>query len=310
MKIIVGGGTGLIGKALVPELIASGYEVYLVSRDKSKIKKIFQNTVHANTWSELNQLNPDEFMAIINLTGENISDHRWSSKIKSKLLSSRLHSTQQFVDWGVKAQVKTPHLYNASAIGIYGLQTNISDKNKIFTEKSDVTDSTKSFSSTLVSQWEQAALQGTHVTMPVTLMRFGVVLKRHEGMLKKLELPTQYGMGAVVGSGEQPLAWIDHIDLVQGILFLITHSEITGPVNLVAPECVSQKTFATTLANVLNKSVFIHLPTWFVKLALGQMGTELLLSGQAVSPQRLLEYKFRFKYPTLLAALTKEYESP
>lgn len=149
--------------------------------------------------------------------------------------------------------------------------------------------------------------KGFAMGMPVTLMRFGVVLKRGEGMLKKLQFPTQYGMGAVIGTGEQPLAWIDSNDLVHAILFLLEHPEITGPINLVAPECVSQKKFIKTLAQALKKPIFLRLPAWSIRFLFGQMGEELLLSGQTVAPQRLAEYQFKFKYPTLLAALTKEF---
>lgn len=308
MKIIIGGGTGLVGRVLVSELLLAKHDVSIIGRDKDKIRTFFKNTVHANTWNELQTLNPDEFDAIINLTGENIADHRWSSKIKNKLLSSRIEATQQFVLWGRNAKSRKPHLYNASAVGIYGLHKTIPQENEAFTENSHNTDS--SFSSQLVTQWEQAALQGTEANMPVTLLRFGVVLKYGEGILKKLQLPAQYGMGAVVGTGNQPLAWIDNVDLVNAILFLMAHPEITGPINLVAPQRVSQKTFTQTLAQVLKKPAFLRLPAWVIHFLFGQMGEELLLSGQAVIPQRLLEYQFNFKYPTLLAALTREFAGP
>ncbi|PWY53941.1 TIGR01777 family protein [Legionella qingyii] len=308
MNIIIGGGTGLVGQILVPELLKSAHNIYVIGRDEKKIKRFFSSTVHAVTWDKLNTLNPNEFDVIINLTGENIADHRWNARTKEKLLSSRLETTNQLVLWGIKATAKKPHLYNASAIGIYGLQKKLAQDNIIFTETTPPINSPKTnFANQLVTQWEEAAKKGFEVGMPVTLMRFGVVLKRGEGMLKKLELPAQYGMGAVIGSGEQPLAWIDSTDLVEGILFLISHPEITGPVNLVAPEQVSQKTFTKTLAQVLKKPALMWMPAWAVQLLFGQMGEELLLSGQTVAPQRLSEYQFNFKYPTLLSALTKEF---
>ncbi len=307
MKIIIGGGTGLVGRSLIAELLAAQHDLWVVGRNKEKINKAFNNHVQAITWNEVPLLNPEEFDAIINLTGENISDHRWSSKIKNRLLSSRIDSTKQFVLWAKNAS-KKPHLYNASAIGIYGLQKKLVNSSEAYTEESNLNSQENSFSNHLVSQWEQTALQGTQYEIPVTIMRFGVVLKQGEGMLKKLELPARFGMGAVIGTGKQPLAWIDHSDLVNAILFLIAHPEITGPVNLVAPELVSQKTFNKTLAEVLNKPTFLHIPAWLIQLLLGQMGTELLLSGQSVIPGRLTKNQFDFKYPTLLYALTKEFK--
>ncbi|MDR3501781.1 MAG: TIGR01777 family oxidoreductase [Legionella sp.] len=309
MKIIIGGGTGLVGRSLIAELLVAQHDLWVVGRNKDKIKKIFNNHVHATTWDELPHLNPEEFDAIINLTGENIADHRWSAKIKNKLLSSRLEPTKQFILWA-KNSSKKPHLYNASAIGIYGLQKELVNSPEAYTEEANLHASESSFSNHLVSQWEQTALQGIQYDIPVTIMRFGVVLKYGEGMLKKLELPARFGMGAVIGTGKQPLAWIDHSDLVNAILFLINHPEITGPVNLVAPELVSQKTFNKTLAEVLKKPTFFRIPAWLIQMLLGQMGVELLLSGQSVIPDRLTKYQFDFKYPTLLYALTKELEKP
>ena len=308
MNIIICGGTGLVGQLLVPELLQSEHDIYVIGRDKEKINRIFSSTVHAVTWDELNTLNPNEFDVIINLTGENIADHRWSTKTKEKLLSSRIETTNQLVDWGIKATTKKPHLYNASAVSIYGLQKKLAQDNIAFTETTPPISSPKtSFANQLVAQWEEAAKKGFAAGMPVTLMRFGVILKRGGGMLKKLELPAQYGMGAVIGSGEQPLAWIDSTDLVEAIQFLISHPEITGPINLVSPQQVSQKTFTKTFAQVLGKPALIWMPVWVTQLLFGQMGEELLLSGQTVTPQRLLEYQFNFKYPTLLSALTKEF---
>ncbi|AWN72902.1 TIGR01777 family oxidoreductase [Legionella anisa] len=308
MKIIIGGGTGLVGQILVPELLQSGHEIYVIGRDEEKIKRTFSSTVHGTTWDKLNTLNPNEFDAIINLAGENIADHRWSPKTKETLLTSRIKTTNQLVLWGIKADTKKPHLYNASAVGIYGLQKKLAQDHITFTETTPPLDSPEtSFASLLVTQWEEAAKKGFDAGMPVTLMRFGVILKRGGGMLKKLELPARYGMGAVVGSGEQPLAWIDSTDLVEAIMYLIAHPEITGPVNLVAPESVSQKTFTKTFAQVLKKPAFLWMPAWIIRLLFGQMGEELLLSGQTVAPQRLSEYQFNFKYPTLLSALTKEF---
>jgi hypothetical protein len=309
MKIIISGGTGLIGGVLIPELLSANHDIYILGRDSEKIKKIFENTVTAVSWKELHTLNPNEFDIIINLAGENIAAHRWSSDMKNKLLASRVNATQKLVNWATNATTKIPHLYNASAVGIYGLHNEVPNEQEALTEQNKIPDTLESgFASQLVAQWEQTALQGVKANMPVTLMRFAVVLKRGEGMLKKLELPAQFGLGAVIGTGDQPLSWIDHADLVNAIIFLINHPEITGPVNLVAPQLVSQKAFTQILAQVLKKPAFLHLPAWFVRLLFGQMGEELLLSGQAVVPQRLLENQFNFKYPTLLAALTKEFQ--
>lgn len=305
MKIIIGGGTGFVGTVLIPELLQAGHELYVIGRDKEKIKSLFKDKVTACHWDELASLNPDLFTAIINLCGENISDKRWSAKVKEQLLTSRLFPTEKLVQWAAKAKINKPHLYNASAVSIYGLQKTLPAYP--IDEDEPTPHAPSCFATNLVQQWEHTALSGEQFAVPVTLMRFGVVLKKNEGMLKKLELPAAFGLGATLGSGEQPLSWIHYLDLVHAIKFLLEHPEIRGPVNCVAQEPVSQKSFNTILAECLHRPTFLKLPAWFVRMAFGQMGEELLLSGQAASPRRLLDAQFTFNYPDLRAALLKEF---
>ncbi len=307
MKIMIGGGTGLIGQALIPALLAAQHQVVVIGRDKAKIGQLFQHQVEAAAWTDLDHYQPDDVGAIINLTGANIADHRWNETVKAAILNSRLEATTRFVNWCKKATSHRPHLYNASAVGYYGLQKEVAHHDQAFTEQSSPLPSAPGeFASQLVKQWEAAALAAN---VPVTLLRFGVVLKRHEGMLKKLELPAKFGLGAVVGSGRQPLAWIDVTDLVNAILFLLNHPDITGPVNLTAPECVSQKAFNQALAQTLNRPALLWLPAPVVKLLFGQMGEELLLSGQTVTPERLQRHGFTFIYPDVKTALAHAFKA-
>jgi uncharacterized protein (TIGR01777 family) len=152
-------------------------------------------------------------------------------------------------------------------------------------------------------EWEAATQSASEAGIDVTLMRFGVVLKRGEGMLKKLELPFKLGLGSIVGSGKQILSWIHIDDLVSAIQFLIQHPEITGPVNICSPVAVTQQQFAVQLAAQLKRPLWMRMPAWSVKLLFGQMGDELLLSGQHVYPARLIDQGFKFAYPEIAAAL-------
>jgi uncharacterized protein len=120
---------------LIPELLQSGHDVYVLGRNTDKIKHSFSDSVHTITWDKLHTLNPDEFTAIINLADENIADKRWSTKTKERLLASRIETTKQLVLWGINAKSKKPHLYNASAVSIYGLQKELV-ANNAFTETS------------------------------------------------------------------------------------------------------------------------------------------------------------------------------
>lgn len=201
-----------------------------------------------------------------------------------------------------------PHLYNVSAVGYYGLQSSMPEKELFYTEESHITSvADHSFSCHLVNEWEASARLAEKEKIPLTLMRFGVVLHRGEGMLKQLELPAKFGMSAVLGTGLQPVSWISSDDLVNAIQFLLANPQMTGVFNLVSPEVVTQKDFSKSFAAVIKRPAFLRMPAWLVKLLFGQMGEELLLSGQAVSPHRLLCQKFIFKHPTLLEALTHEF---
>ncbi len=308
MKIIIGGGSGFVGRLLVPALIDSGSEVTVIGRDKSKILKLFPKQVDAIGWHELSLLDAANFDAIINLTGANIAEKRWSDQVKAEMISSRVNSVLALIEWCKKSSGAMPHLYNASAVGYYGLQSAIPENALLNTEDHFISSlADDSFCCRLVNEWEATAKIAEKEKIPLTMMRFGVVLHRGEGMLKQLELPAKCGMSAVLGTGLQPVSWISADDLVNAIQFLLAHPEMTGAFNLVAPEIVTQKTFSKSLAAVVKRPAFMWMPAWLVKLMFGQMGEELLLSGQAVSPSRLLRHDFVFKYPTLLEALNHEF---
>jgi uncharacterized protein (TIGR01777 family) len=306
MKIIIGGGSGFIGRALVPVLLAAGHDITVIGRDKNKIQQLFPEKVKAVAWSDLSTLESSNFEAIINLAGANIAAKRWSNAVKAELLSSRLKATSALINWCKSSSGSNPHLYNASAIGYYGLQYEMPAYGLGDAEDNGHT-TDNSFSRQLVQQWEAAANEALQINMPLTIMRFGVVLRRGEGMLKQLELPAKCGLSMVIGSGLQPLSWIDADDLVSVIVFLLAHPEMTGVVNVVAPQVVTQKEFTQVMAKVLRRPTFLTMPAWAVKIIFGQMGEELLLAGQMVSGQRLSKQNFNFKYSSLQDALEHEF---
>jgi uncharacterized protein (TIGR01777 family) len=308
MKILICGATGFVGKSLIPALLANQHQVTAMGRDTSKIQSVFKNQVTALAWDQLNTLSPDDFDAVINLAGETIAESRWTDKVKAKIKESRVKATQAIVDWCLTAKQKKPHLYNASAIGTYGLQSVQKDLPTPLTEaKSIAFGKPTDFLSEVGQAWESAADEAVNAGVPVTFLRFGVVLKRGEGMLKKLELPFICGLGSVLGTGQQAVTWVHIDDLVQAILFLLQHPAITGAVNICAPGCVSQAAFSAILAKTLHRPLFLTMPAWAVKILFGQMGEELLLGGQHIYPQRLWESGFVFTYPELAAALAHEW---
>ena len=308
-NILICGASGFVGKSLIPALLQERYTVSVLGRDKSKLQKTFRHDVTYYTWDELNTIAPDEFTAVINLAGENIAAGRWTKNNKLKIVNSRVETTSKIVAWCLRAKFNKPHLYNTSAIGVYGLQPaqEILPPPLRETDALPFTSKPTSFLREVGQAWEGATLSAHQANYPLTLLRFAVVLKRGEGMLQKLALPFSLGLGAVLGQGKQAVTWIHIEDLVAGILFLLKHPAIQGPVNLCSPTCVDQKTFAATLAQVMHRPLFFTTPAFVVNMLFGQMGAELLLGGQNIYPQRLQENGFCFKYADLHAALMREW---
>ena len=143
----------------------------------------------------------------------------------------------------------------------------------------------------------------------MTFLRFGVVLKKNEGVLRKLQFSFQLGLGGTIGTGTQPFTWVHVDDVVGAVLFLLEHPVITGSVNICAPGCVNQATFAATLAKAMHRPCVLKTPAWVLKLVFGQMAEELLLRGQHVYPQKLLDAGYQFTYPELTPALEHEYQA-
>ena len=307
MKILIAGGTGFIGKHLISALLKEENELFVLGRNKEKINRLFNNKVNSLNWSELNNYGPDNFDAVINLTGHNIGASRWTKTAKQLIKNSRLQTTQQLAVWCSQTE-NPPHLYNASAIGIYGLQPTSAEVPKSLTENTPIQwNQPTDFLSEIGQQWEQAAKSALDANVPVTFMRFAVVLKHNEGALKKIMPAFKFGLGGKLGSGQQAFCWVYIEDLINAILFLLKHPEITGAVNICAPECVTQKQFAQTLGKVLHRPALLTTPAWLLKILFGQMAEELLLSGQCVYPEKLLASGFEFTYPTLEAALRHDF---
>jgi uncharacterized protein (TIGR01777 family) len=308
MNIVIAGATGFVGRHLIPTLLAKQHQITIVGRNINKIKSIFGNAKQCISWNQLNDISPDEIDIVINLAGENIAQSRWTNKSRRIIKESRVNSTTLIINWCMQATKNKPRLYNASAIGIYGLQPLITTLPSPLTELTPVSYGNPSdFLSEVGQAWESAAKPAIEANFSVTFMRFAVILKRHEGILKKLELPFSLGLGSVLGNGQQAFSWIHIEDVVKGILFLIEHPEITGAVNFSAPQCVSQKQFAIALANTMHRPLLLKMPAKMIKILFGEMGTELLLGSQNIYPERLKNLGFEFLYPDLNSALVHEW---
>lgn len=306
MNILITGASGLIGTALIEHLSAK-HKLTLIGRSTQKLTSLFSDQYNVLSWHDLKSLGQPIIQQqdiIINLAGENIGEKRWSVSQKEKILNSRVEATEIIANLCAPLGEKSPRILNASAIGIYGF----SEKNNIdhpYTEKTILRTTPTCFLETVGLAWENALLPAESKGVPVTRMRFSVVLSKKGGALKKM-LPAFYvGLGAILGNGEQLFSWVSLKDLVRAITFIIEHTELTGSVNIVSPNVVTQKVFAKALASALNRPLFLTLPKKIIHILLGQMGDELLLNGQAVKSEKLLSAGFHFQDVSIENALNQ-----
>ncbi len=300
MKIMVAGGTGFIGKNLIARLRELSIDIAVVGRDKNKIKKIYGSGVEALEWLELSSQKLTHYDVIINLAGQDISEKRWSQKFKKCILESRVDSTRALALLCSKLGAKSPRILNASAVGIYG----VAGQNPL--QPIPVDESWKNastiasdFLSDVARKWEEALVPAIKNHVSVTIMRFGVVLKINEGMLRKLAPSVKLGLAGKLGSGQQWISWIHIDDLVAAIIFLLERPDITGPINLTHPMPVTQSEFIHIFAKHYHRPCLFNMPAWLVKFLFGDMGEELLLGGQKVVPARLPYYGFIFSKKTI-----------
>lgn len=312
MKRVIAGGTGFIGQYLINKWLQTGVNITVVGRTAEKIKEIYGDNVTAVTWEQFAADGTHICQSaelVLNLVGANIGEKRWNDKRKQEILDSRINATRTICHALASLGDRSPALFNASAVGIYGLQEEAADGlPPAFDEYTsiDLTDH-PDFLSLVGRTWEGKTNHAKAHGVRVINLRFGIVLSPNGGALEKISMPFKYYIGGPIGSGKQPFPWIHIADLQAAIEFLIANPNQTGPFNLVAPEGITQKQFATSLAKALNRPCLFPLPAFVVKTVFGEMGEELLLKGQHVKPTRLQELDFKFKYPNIDQALDNIY---
>ncbi|RUR07427.1 TIGR01777 family oxidoreductase [Legionella sp. km772] len=303
MNILIAGASGFIGTLLVKQL-SPMHQISVLGRNLAKLEHIFPKNIHKITWDSLKEHDAAPYDLLINLSGSSIGAKRWREKIKHELIESRTLTNKRLTEWLIAYHAK-PRFFCANAIGIYGAQVLSTGA---FDEDTPIPQQAQDFLQHIGLAWEQSLKPALDAGIFVTTLRFGVVLKKREGMLKKLELPFGLGLGSIIGSGNQTLSWVHYEDLINAVNFLINQPSLPSTINITSPSPVTQKEFATSLAAALNRPLFIKMPGWFVKILFGEMGNYLLLQGQKVLPKRLTELGFQFTYPNIVNALNHEYQ--
>lgn len=305
MQRVIAGATGLIGTALVNHWLMNGHHVTVIGRSRQKIQTLFQNRVNALEWHELEPNTFEQTEMVVNLSGAGIAEKRWTRARKNEILHSRIEPTQQLVKLLQSLGHQSPPLFNASAIGIYGLQRQTPPHlPPRLDEQDDIPwDHPPDFLSQVGCAWEKAANAAKPFGIRVVNLRFGVVLAKQGGALPQIVRPFYFFAGGRIGTGYQPFSWITIDDLIKAIDFLIPLKDIDGPINFVAPQCVTQRTLAKTIGQVIHKPSMLITPSLLLKCLFGEMASELLLEGQHVYPSRLLDLGFHFSHPDLQSAL-------
>lgn len=302
MRIVITGGTGLIGQALVKNLVDDGHEVVILTRTPEKKGETLPEGVRAVGWDGRTAEGwldaADGADAIVNLAGENLSGGLWTKKRKQRILSSRTNAGQAVTQAVEKAAKKPKVVVQASAVGYYGPR-----RGEKVTEK---TSAGKDFLADVCAEWEasSAAVEKLGVRRPV--IRTGLVLSGEGGVLPLMALPFKLFVGGPVGSGRQYLPWIHLDDEVRAIRLLIENERANGPFNLSAPNPLTNRGFGKALAAALHRPYFMPAPGFMMRLVLGEMSV-LVLEGQKAVPQRLLDLGFKFRYPQVQAALESIY---
>jgi len=296
MKIIITGGTGLIGSALAKNLAKDGHEVILLSR-RIPPSKGYPAGIRLEKWDGRTSQGwgrlADGADAIINLAGENLSAGRWTNKRKQAILESRANAGAAIVQAIQQATNKPRVLIQSSAVGYYGP----SDVAWFSEDDAPAND----FLAKVCQAWEASTQPVEALGVRRVVVRSGVVLSTRSGALPRMLLPFKLFAGGPLGSGQQWLSWVHVEDEVRALRFLIDTAQARGVFNISA-EPVTNRQFAQTIGKVMWRPAFFPVPAFIIRLAFGEMST-VVLDGQRVSTKRLLEMGFQYRFPKAEAAL-------
>ncbi len=284
MNLALSGASGFIGQALVKRILGMGWTVKVIDRDSFKMpdEQFLEEKIEGTN-------------AVINLAGVPITK-KWTPEYKQQIMESRVTTTRKISDAITKASQKPAVFISTSAIGIY---------DSINTHNESSSAYAGSYLAKVCSAWEPEAMKAGDSTR-VVIFRIGVVLGRDGGALSKMYLPFSIGLGSKIGDGSQPVSFIHIDDLIEAIIFSLDNPSLSGIVNAVTPFPTDNADFSDKLGKALKQPVWFTIPAFAMKMLYGE-GAQVLLEGQKVIPEKLIQAGFRFKYPTMQNALMKIY---
>ena len=293
-RIILSGASGMLGSALQRALATRGIPtLQLMRRGPAAAGQLQWNPGEERIIESPAPL--EGAVAAIHLSGASVASHRWTDAYKREMAASRVESTHKLAK--VLAALRTPPktFVVASAIGIYGDRGD-----ELLTEASQAG---SGFLANLCRHWEAAAEPAVQAGIRVVHTRFGVVLGPGHGALQQMLPPFRVGLGARLGSGRQWMSWVSLADVIAAILFALEQTKLAGPVNVTAPNPLTNAEFTRALGQQLHRPAFLAVPAFAVRMLFGQMGDEALLASARVQPEKLLTSGFRFSMPEINRAL-------
>jgi len=300
LRIVISGGTGFVGTALVNVLLERGDDVIVLTRGKAKSATSEKGGTlehrpwtpeKAGDWSTV----VDGADAVVHLAGKGVMDERWSDEHKAAVRSSRVISTDLLARAMADAKKKPGVFVSSSAVGWYGMKAG--DKTLVETEPSG-----DDFLAELVRDWEKAADPARHAGVRTCHPRIGLVLGKDGGAMAKMLPSYRAFVGGPIGDGKQYMAWIHLRDTVRAIQAMVDRSDLEGSYNVTAPEPVTMNEFASTIGKVLKRPAIMRVPAFALKLALGE-SADVLLTGQRAIPKRLVDAGFEFVFPDITSAI-------
>jgi len=298
MRILLAGGTGFLGQPLVRRLVQEKHQVIILTRNPDHARSVGTGQAQLERW-DARTVGPwaqrvEESDAVINLAGESLGAGRWTEARKARIINSRVEATRAIVSAIEGARKRPRVLINAGAVGYYG-----------HVESEVVTESHPKgadFLANVVARWEEEASVAEAYGVRVVRLRMGIVLEKDGGALKRMMLPFKFFVGGTLGSGRQWLPWIHRDDVLNIILFALEHTELSGPMNLAAPEPVTMKEFCRALGKAMRRPSWVPVPPFLLRIALGEMA-DMVLTGQRAVPSKLEAAGYKFLYPRLDGAL-------
>jgi uncharacterized protein (TIGR01777 family) len=293
MKILISGASGLVGRALAGVLRAQAHQVTRLVRPGSAASADDISWDPSAATVDVSAMEGAD--AVVHLSGASVAGGRWTPARKALLRSSRIDTTRVLVDALASLRQKPRVFVCASAIGCYGDRGD-----EILTESSAIgTD----FLALVVRDWEAEAARAEICGIRTVELRFGVILSAEGGALAAMLRPFKFGMGGRLGSGKQWMSWISLEDAVGVVCSAITDEQLTGPLNVVAPNPLRNAEFTRITAAVLHRPAILATPAFALRIALGEMADGLLLASVRVMPERLLATGYQFRSPELELAL-------